>query len=151
MDIDKVLLTKSFVEKDYDKFFAMAKEITDFRLVRGYNVYNEEERNDMSQECMENLWKKIVAGKVDPNKNIMGFIWQNSDFRIREIFRKSKRRRNIAPMLDFDDETAEWMNLVSGYKYNPERQAVTKETIRELTLLKEDCDKNNKKSGKKGA
>lgn len=153
MDIDKAVLTKSFIDKDYDSFFKMAKEITEFRLIRGFNVYNEEERNDMTQECLENLWKKILAGKVDPTQNLMGFIWQNSNFRIMEIFRKRNRRNDIAPMLDYDDETAEWMNMFSGYKYNPELLAVSKETIEELTELKAQNDKNDKskkKSRKKG-
>ena len=148
MDIDKAVLNKSFIDKDFDSFFKMAKEITEFRLVRHYGVYNTEERSDMTQECLENLWKKILAGKVDPTKNLMGFIWQNSDYRIREIFRKKKRRTEIAPMLEYDNDTSEWMNMFSGYTYNPELLAVRNETIEELTKLKEEKDKNDKSKTK---
>ena len=91
MNIDKSLLQESFVNKDYDYFFKEAKKITDFVLIRLFDVYDEELRNDMSQECLENLWKKVLSQKIDPSKDLMSFIWANSSFRIREIFRKENR------------------------------------------------------------
>jgi hypothetical protein len=127
MDIDKAELKEFFLAKEFDSFFTKAKEIADFVLVREFSVYNEEIRNDMSQECMENLWKKILAGKVDPTRDLMAFIWQNSRFRILEILRKERNREKKAPMMDYDSENAEWMKVFGGYVYNPELLTIYKE------------------------
>lgn len=127
MDIDKAELQEFFVAKEFDSFFSRAKEIADFVLIREFSIYNEEIRRDMNQECMENLWKKILADKVDPTKNLMAFIWQNSRFRILEILRKERNRERIAPMMEYDRENAEWMRIFGGHVYNPELIAIYRE------------------------
>ena len=144
MDIDKSLLQKSFKEGNYEYFFSQAKKITDFVLIRSFGVYDEEIRNDMSQECLENLWKKIQAKKVDPSKDLMSFIWANSSFRIREIRRKENRRNSIAPMMAYDDETSEWMKVFSGYMYNPEIHFFYNEMKEDLARQQEEAEKNKK-------
>lgn len=136
MEIDKVQLKEFFLDKKFDSFFIKAKEIADFVLVREFSIYDEDVRNDMSQECMENLWKKILANKVDPSKDLMAFIWKNSRFRILEILRKEKNRYKKAPMLEYDAENAEWMKVFEGYLYNPELLAIYNEMVEngEITL-----------------
>jgi hypothetical protein len=129
VNIDKAELKEFFITEEYDSFFSKAKEIADFVLVREFSIYNEEIRNDMSQECMENLWKKILANKVDPTKDLMAFIWQNSRFRILEILRKERNRNKKAPMLEYDAENAEWMKVFGGYVYNPELLAIYNEMV----------------------
>jgi hypothetical protein len=145
MNIDKTLLKDSFLKGDFNYFFKQAKEITDFVLLRKFSIYNDELRMDMSQECMENLWKKILANKVDPSRDLMAFIWQNSDFRIREILRKQKKRDEKAPMLDYDDDDAEWMKVFNGYVYNPELIVVYNEMVEEAEKLESENKTKTKK------
>lgn len=144
MDIDKSLLQESFKNGNYEYFFNQAKKITDFVLIRSFGIYDEETRSDMSQECLENLWKKILSKKVDPTKDLMSFIWANSSFRIREIRRKENRRNGIAPMMSYDDEDAEWMKMFSGYTYNPEVAFFYKQMKEELEKQQEEAEKNKK-------
>lgn len=144
MDIDKTLLQESFKNGNYEYFFSQAKKITDFVLIRSFGIYDEEIRSDINQECLENLWKKILAKKVDPSKDLMSFIWANSSFRVREINRKENRRNRIAPMLSYDDEDAEWMKVFSGYMYNPEIQFFLNEAKAEFEKLQEEQEKNKK-------
>lgn len=131
MNIDKQILSEKFKKKDYDFFFKEAREITNFLLIRKYSVFDEEKRNDMTQECLENLWKKVIQEKINPDFNLMSFIWQNSTFKIGEIFRKENRRNRIAKFISIDEEKNEWTNKSSGNRYNPEL----------LTLYKEETGK----------
>lgn len=145
MDIDKALLKDSYLSGNFDYFFKQAKEITDFVLLRKFSIFDKERREDINQECLENLWKKILANKIDPSKDLMAFIWKNSDFRIREILRKENNRRRIAPMLDYDDETSEWMKVFGGYVYNPELLAIYREMMEEEKKIEEILPKRRKK------
>lgn len=103
MDIDKDKLSKKFKEKDWDYVFKEAETISNFLLINKFSIYDEEARNDMSQECLENLHKKILADKIDPDKNLFAFIWANSRFRILEILRKENNRRRIATFVNYDE------------------------------------------------
>lgn len=145
MNVDKILLKDSYLNGNFDYFFKQAKEITDFVLVRKFSIYDEDIRMDMSQECLENLWKKILANKIDPSKDLMAFIWKNSDFRIREILRKQKKRDEKAPMLAYDDDDAEWMKVFNGYVYNPELIAVYNEMVEEAEKLENENKTKTKK------
>ena len=102
LDIDKDELNKKYNEGDMDYFFDKANRITDFLLSRNYKVFDPEKRADMAQECMLNLWKKVEEGKVDGSKNLMSFVWQNSTYRILEIFRKENNRNRIAQFVSLD-------------------------------------------------
>ncbi len=103
MDINRELLTEKFNEGDFNVFFEEAMKIADFVIADQFKIYDIHIRQDMLQECMENLWKKILQGKVDPTKNLFAFIWRNSKFRILEILRKEKRRKEIAHFTTYDD------------------------------------------------
>lgn len=103
MDVDKNKLSKKFKEKDWDYVFKEAEEISKFLLVNKFNIYDEEVKNDMSQECLENFYKKILDDKVDPNKNLFAFIWANSRFRILEMLRKENNRKRIANFISYQE------------------------------------------------
>lgn len=103
LNINKEELNRKYNEGNMDYFFEKAREITDFLLSSSYSVKDPEKRADMTQDCLENLWKKILQGKVDGQKNLMSFIWQNSSYRILEIFRKENNRTRIAPMCSYED------------------------------------------------
>lgn len=103
LNIDKHELNKRYNEGDMDFFFLQAHKITDFVISRKYNNISDDQREDMIQECLENLWKKQQQGKIDGSKNLMSFVWQNSTFRILEILRKQNNRNRIAKMVSFED------------------------------------------------
>lgn len=103
MDIDKEELKSKYKEGDLDYVFRQARVITDFLLIQKYKVYDEARREDMVQECLENLYKKIIKRKIDSNKNLFSFIWSNSNWRILEILRKERNRRRIATFTQYDD------------------------------------------------
>ena len=123
MDIDREKLSKKFKEKDYNYFFEQAKIITNFLLIQNFKIYNKEIREDISQECLENLWKKVLKGKINPDQNLFAFIWKNSQFRTLEIFRKEKNRNRIAKFSNYDDlndiKISDYIDYRKeiGYKY----------------------------------
>ena len=124
-DIKPEVLSEKFKSGDENFFYSKAAEITNFLLIKTFSVYDENDRQDMVQECMLNLFKKVKQGKVDPSKNLFSFIWTNSRFRILEIIRKESNRRRIAPMVSYDNIAsniafqAEFENLGVGLKYAP--------------------------------
>lgn len=103
MDIDKNELSEKFKEGDWNYVFKKAQTISEFLLVSKFNVYDPEVRNDMTQECLENFHKKVIANKVDPDKNVFAFIWTNSRLRILEILRKERNRNRIATFTNYQD------------------------------------------------
>lgn len=103
MDINRDLLSEKFKEGDMNSFFKEAMKIADFVIADQFKIYDPEVKSDMQQECMENLLKKVQQGKVDPSKNLFAFIWRNSQFRVLEILRKEKRRKEIAYFTTYDD------------------------------------------------
>jgi len=123
MDIDKDKLKEEFLKKNYDYFFKEARVITNFLLIQSFKIYNQDIREDMIQECLENLWKKVVNNKVKSEYNLFAFIWKNSQFRILEIFRKEKNRNRIAPFTSYDElDDIKISNYIDsrkeiGYKY----------------------------------
>jgi DNA-directed RNA polymerase specialized sigma24 family protein len=145
MDVNKELLKESFLKKDFNTFFKEARTIADFVAVRKFGIFNDEERHDINQECLENLWIKITANKVDSTKDLFAFIWKNSEFKIMEIKRKENRREKIAPMYSYDEEDAEWMKMFSGYKYNPENIVLEKEFAEENKILLDTLPKKQRK------
>lgn len=102
MNIDKEKLSEKFKQQDWDYVFRQAKIITDFLLIQSFKIYDIERREDMSQECLENLQKKILQKKVDSDKNLFAFIWKNSYFRVLEILRKENNRHRIAKFIPYD-------------------------------------------------
>lgn len=117
MEIDKDLLTKKYVEGDMNYFFEKALEISSFVIVDQFKIYNQDIIQDMKQECMENLWKKVITGKVNPDKNLFAFVWKNSYYRILEILRKDSNRNRIASMSCYDElsENSEYPEVAVNY------------------------------------
>lgn len=113
LDINKDELNEKYNEGDMDYFFDKANKITDFLLSRNYKVLDPEKRADMTQECLLNLWRKIEMGKVDGSKNLMSFVWQNSTFRILEIFRKENNRNRIAQFISLDSQESDMLEKES--------------------------------------
>lgn len=103
MDIDKEKLNEYFLEGDMESFFREADKISSFLIVNNFKIYDRERIEDMKQECLENLWKKIQQGKVDGTKNLFAFIWRNSSFRILEILRKENNRRKKVQFFEYDE------------------------------------------------
>lgn len=103
MDIDGKKLSLKFKEEDWDYVFKEAHIIADFILVNKFSIYNRDIREDMVQDCLENLHKKIIAKKVDPDKNLFAFIWTNSRLKILEILRKEKNRNRIAKFTSYQN------------------------------------------------
>jgi len=123
LDIDKEELNQRYNEGDMNYFFDKASKITDFLLSRNYKVFDADKRADMAQECMLNLWKKIEQGKVDGSKNLMSFVWQNSTFRILEIFRKENNRNRIAQFVSLDAQQNDMLELESVEHLSEIREA----------------------------
>jgi DNA-directed RNA polymerase specialized sigma24 family protein len=103
MKIDKDELKQKYKEKNWDYVFKQAQIISNFLLIQKYKIYDENERQDMVQECLENLYKKVLRNKIDPNNNVFSFIWTNSNLRILEILRKERNRKRIATFMPYDD------------------------------------------------
>jgi hypothetical protein len=101
--IDKAELTQKYLEKNWNYVFDVAYKISDFILSQKYKIINEDIRQDMAQECCLNLYKKVLEGKINPDKNVFSFVWANSDFRIREILRKDRKRNAIASFISYDN------------------------------------------------
>lgn len=103
MDINKEKLNEYFLEGDMNSFFREADRISSFLIVNNFKIYDRERIEDMKQECLENLWKKIQQGKVDGTRNLFAFIWRNSSFRILEILRKENNRRKKVQFYEYDE------------------------------------------------
>jgi len=103
MDIDKDKLIELYAEGDMNTFFKEAERISSFLIMHQFKIYDRDRVEDMTQECLENLWKKIVQGKVDGSKNLFAFIWRNSSFRILEILRKENNRNKKAQFYEYDE------------------------------------------------
>ena len=103
MDIDKNKMALKFQEGDMEYFFSEAQKISSFLIVNHFKIYDRERVEDMTQECLENLWKKITQGKVQAHKNLFAFVWRNSTFRILEILRKENNRRKKAQFFEYDE------------------------------------------------
>lgn len=103
MDINKKKLSLKYREGDLEYVFKEAQVISDFLLVSKYGIYDYDIRSDIVQECLENLYKKVVADKVDPDKNLFAFIWANSRYRILEILRKENNRKKIATFTPYEE------------------------------------------------
>lgn len=124
MNIDKEELKRKYKENDMEYVFSKALEIAGYILVRQFSIYDKELVEDFKQECVENLWKKVIKGKIDPNNNVFSFIWQNSYYRIMEILRKEKNRKRIAKFYPYDEvEGSYTMDIIDwnsgvGNRYN---------------------------------
>jgi DNA-directed RNA polymerase specialized sigma24 family protein len=103
MDINKEELKQKFQQQDWNYVFDKARVISEFLLIQKFRIYDEAKRQDMVQECLENFYKKILKGKVNPQQNIFAFIWSNSRYRILEMLRKERNRNRIATFSPYDD------------------------------------------------
>jgi len=103
LSINKDELIQKFKLKDWDYVFKATYEITDYILIQNFRILDNDIRQDMVQECCENLYKKILQNKVKEDSNLFSFIWQNSTFRILEILRKEKKRKSIAFFVSYDN------------------------------------------------
>jgi hypothetical protein len=107
LNINKEELERHFREGDWEYVFAQAYYISDFILSQHFKIYDPSIKEDMKQECVENLWKKVIAGKCDPDQNLFSFFWKNSMFRILEMLRKEKNRKDIANFVSYDSKDYE--------------------------------------------
>lgn len=103
MNVNKEKLKEAFKNGDWDEVFKCANIIADFLCSKHFKIYNLDDREDIVQECLLNFHKKIIEGKVDENNNIFSFIWANSRFRILEILRKDRKRKEKASFISFDN------------------------------------------------
>lgn len=103
MEINKEELKTKYREGDLNYVFKQAQIISEFLLIQKYKIYDEHKRQDMVQECLENLYKKVLRNKINSNNNVFSFIWTNSNFRILEMLRKERNRRTIATFSPYDD------------------------------------------------
>ena len=126
MDIDKDKLSLKFKEGDWTYVFKDAQDISEFLVVSKFGIYDREVKNDMVQECLENFYKKILAKKVDPNKNLFAFIWANSRFRILEMLRKENNRSKIATFISYQAMEG-FSNYIDYEAYLDSENAKTKE------------------------
>jgi len=111
LDINKEELRQRFVKKDWNYVISDLYKVCDFLLSTKFNTIGLDSE-DIKQECAENFYKKVVADKVDGNKNIFSFIWQNSSFRILEIIRKHSNRYKKVQFVS--------LNSVDVYREKPE-------------------------------
>lgn len=102
MNISKADLTENFKKKNWNYVFDSAYKITDYLCSKVYKM-TEDYREDVVQECMLNLQKKIVQKKVDENNNIFSFIYTNSNYRILEILRKERNRKKKINFVSYDE------------------------------------------------
>jgi hypothetical protein len=105
--VNKTELEEKFINKEWDYVFDKAYQICDFIVAQKFKVIDADIKRDMVQECIENLWKKILDGKVIENKNLFSFIWKNSIYRILEILRKDNNRKRIAMFISYDNNDFE--------------------------------------------
>lgn len=103
MDINKEELSLKYKEGDMEYVFKQAQTISEFLVVSKFCIYDPDRKKDIVQECLENLYKKVLANKINPNKNLFAFIWSNSNFRILEILRKERNRKRIARFSSYQD------------------------------------------------
>ena len=103
MDIDKEKLQYYYVSGQMDDFFREADRISSYLIYSFFKIYNKDVAEDLRQECLENLWKKITQNKVDPTKNLFAFIWKNSYWRVMEILRKEGKRKNKVQFCEYDE------------------------------------------------
>lgn len=116
LNIDKKELNNKYNSGDMSYFFKDAEKITSYLIVNKFFVKDQDEQQDMIQECLLNLWKKVEQGKVDGSKNLMSFIWQNSKFRVLEILRKQRNRDRIAKFISLDAQDYDQLELESVIK-----------------------------------
>ena len=102
LNINKAELETKFIENDWEYVFDKAYQICSFLISQKFKITDSDMREDMIQECIENLWKKILDGKVEENRNMFSFIWKNSTYRILEILRKDTNRKRIALFVPYD-------------------------------------------------
>lgn len=103
MNISKQDLSDNFKKKNWDYVFNSAYKITDYLCSKVYKMTDQNEREDVVQECMLNLHKKIIQNKVDENNNIFSFIYTNSNYRILEIIRKERNRKKKVSFVSYDE------------------------------------------------
>ena len=114
LNVNKEELQKKFKSNDWEYVFDQAYKISEFILSDEFKIYDPVLKEEMKQECMENLWKKIQAGKCDPEQNLFSFFWKNSRFRILEILRKENNRKRIATFIPYESKDYEIYTDATG-------------------------------------
>jgi DNA-directed RNA polymerase specialized sigma24 family protein len=126
LDINKEELKQRFFEQDWNYVFNEAYKISDFLISNKFKIFDKEIIDDIKQECMLNLLKKIKQNKINPDKNVFSFIWQNSTYRILEILRKERNRKGIAYFVPYeyiDFEVNKKEEVTHKYDINEEEYA----------------------------
>lgn len=102
MEINKEELRTRFQCQDWNYVFDKAYKISDYLCCKVYKMAERHDKEDIVQECLLNLHKKIIQNKVDENNNIFSFIYTNSNYRILEILRKERNRAKKATFVSID-------------------------------------------------
>lgn len=112
LDIDKEEFNNKFIEEDWNYVFKKTKEIVNFILETKYKMVMQDKKEDIIQECLESLWKKIVDKKITNSKNLFSYAWKSSNYRIMEILRKKRTRNDKLKYIDILDENIEYMEIL---------------------------------------
>ena len=118
LSIDKEEYNREFKDKNWEYIFKETKNIINFILENNYKILDENTKDDLIQECLENLWYKIQNNKIKNSDNLFGYVWKNSSFKIRELFRISKNKNKIAQFVsiekinDLEDESKEQKQII---------------------------------------
>ena len=102
LNINKEELSVRYKDGDMDYFFTEASKIINYVISKDFNIQKDVEP-DVAQECLLNLWKKVLDNKIMPERNLMSFIWTNTKFRVKEILRKESNRNRIAQIVYLED------------------------------------------------
>lgn len=102
MDIDKEELAKQLEKGNLDYVFVQAYQIASFVIYAKFNIADEEYANDLLQDCMADLLKKVIRKKIDTSKNVFAFIWANSRLTILDNMRRKRNRAKIVKFVSIE-------------------------------------------------
>ena len=108
LGISKEFIHKAYVEENMDVFFKESEKIVSYLLVVKYKIFDEEERNDIKQDCLANLFLKHLQGKIKKYDdkglpaNLYSFVYTNSNYRILDHLKKKTNRAKKVQFVSYD-------------------------------------------------
>ena len=105
MTIDKQELNEKFlIDNDWEYVFSKAYEISKFVIGRHFKILDEDSKEELAQRCVIDLWEKILSKKHEKyKKNIFSFIYNNSNFKVKDILKSVNSRNKIAQFVTLED------------------------------------------------
>ena len=104
MTIDKKELNEKFAENDWNYVFNKAYEISKFVIVRNFNILDGDSKEELAQRCVTDLWEKIIKNKHKKyKKNMFSFIYNNSNFKVKDILKSVNNRNKIAQFVTLEE------------------------------------------------